>query len=256
MWGHLRDTVDAALAAVTATPGDTFRVRGLLYLQGESNTAGDAAVAGSRLADLAANLAAHIEAGHPGTTAGMKTVIGEIAASGATAARITTTTAQQTLAAGSDAYAFVPTSDLALKSDGIHFGGESKLEIGRRMANAMAGRQIAAGSFDEVANAAGARSLVFDLAVADGDGAANGPIATFPNPFEGFAIGAGGQAAAGLIGAGAAAAAGAFAGSSRALRAQVARRTSAGQIARPKAFEDELPGQDLDPADPAGDRLE
>jgi hypothetical protein len=199
MWGHLRDTVDAALAAVAATPGDTFRVRGLLYLQGESNTAGDAAVAGNRLSVLAANLAAHIEAGHPGTTAGMKTVIGEIAASGATAARITTTTAQQTLAAGSEAYAFVPTSDLALKSDGIHFGGEAKLEIGRRMANAMAGRQIAAGSFDDVANAAGARSLVFDLAVPDGNGATNGPIATFPNPFEGFATGAGGQAAAGLV---------------------------------------------------------
>ena len=141
MWGQVRDTVDAALAAVRATPGDTFRIRGLLYLQGESNTAADAVVAGERLSALATNLVAHIETSHPGTTAGMKIVIGEIAASGATAARITTTTAQRTLAAGSDAYAFVPTGDLALKSDGIHFGGAAKLEIGRRMASAMAGTE-------------------------------------------------------------------------------------------------------------------
>jgi len=198
MWGQVRDTVDAALTTLTATPGDTFRVRGLLYLQGESNTVGDAAVAGDRLADLAANLAAHIETSHPGTTAGMTTVVGEIAASSGSAARITTTTAQRTLAANSDTVAFVPTSDLALKSDGIHFGGEAKLEIGRRMANAMAGRQVAAGTFDGVAATAGSESIVFDLVVADGNGAANGPIATFPNPYEGFLTGAGGQAAAGL----------------------------------------------------------
>lgn len=199
MWGHVRDTVDAALAAVRATPGDTFRVRGLLYLQGESNTSADAAVAGERLAALATNLAAHIEASHPGTTAGMKTVIGEIAASAATAARVTTTTAQRTLAGSSDAYAFVSTSDLALKSDGIHFGGGAKLEIGRRMANAMAGRQMAAVTFDAVAGVAGARSLVFDLAVPDANGSANGATGTFANPFAGFVTGAGGQAAAGLV---------------------------------------------------------
>lgn len=199
MWGHVRDTIDAALTTVTAAPGNSFRIRGLLYLQGESNTTADAAVAGQRLSALAANLAAHIEAAHPGTTTGFKTVIGEIAASASTANRITTTNAQRTLAAGSEAYAFVPTSDLALKSDGIHFGGAAKLEIGRRMANAMVGREIAASTFDAVATAAGARSLVFDLAVPDANGATNGPIATFPNPYEGFLGGAGDQDAAGLV---------------------------------------------------------
>lgn len=198
MWGHLRDTVDAALATLTASAGDSFRVRGLLYIQGESNTAADAAVAGDRLAALAANLAAHIDADYPGTTAGMRTVIGEIAASGGTAARITTTAAQQALASGSDAVAFVPTRDLPLKSDGIHFGGAAKLEIGSRMANAMAGRQVTVGSFDGVAAVAGASSIVFDLAVPD-SGPANGPTGTFPNPFEGFATGAGGQAVAGVV---------------------------------------------------------
>lgn len=196
MWGHLRDTVDAAIAAVPA--GDTFRIRGLLYLQGESNTAADAAVAGDRLAALAANLAAHIEAAYPGATAGMKTVSGEIAASRGTASRIATTAAQETLAAGNDAFAFVATRDLALKSDGIHFGGPAKLEIGRRMASAMAGRQITAGSFDGIAATAGARSLVFDLAVPDGS-STNGPTGTFPNPFTGFAAGDGSQAPAGLV---------------------------------------------------------
>jgi len=128
----------------------------------------------------------------------MKTVIGEIAASGGTAARITTTDAQRALAASNDTFAFVPTRDLALKSDGIHFGGTAKLEIGRRMANAMAGRQVAAGTFDDVATAAGARSLVFDLAVPDA-GAANGPTGTFANPYAGFVNGSGGQTPAGLI---------------------------------------------------------
>jgi len=105
MWGHLRDTVDAALAALTARPGESFRVRGLLYLQGESNSTSDATAAGTRLATLAGNLAAHIDAAHPGTTDGMKIVIGQIAASGSSSARTTTTTAQRNLAAENDAVA-------------------------------------------------------------------------------------------------------------------------------------------------------
>lgn len=137
MWGHLRDTVTGALAAVTATPGDSFQIRGFLYLQGESNTAADAAAAERRLAELVANLTAHVEAAHPGTTAGMAVVIGEIAASRATAARIATTRAQRKLAEASAAATFVPTADLPLKRDGIHFGGAAKLEIGRRMAEAL-----------------------------------------------------------------------------------------------------------------------
>lgn len=137
MWGHLRDTVTAALAAVTATPGDSFRIRGFLYLQGESNTAADAAAADRRLGELVASLTAHVEAAHPGTTAGMTVVVGEIAASRSTAARVATTQAHRRLAEASEAVTFVPTADLPLKRDGIHFGGEAKLEIGRRMAEAL-----------------------------------------------------------------------------------------------------------------------
>jgi len=197
MWGHLRDTVDAALAALAA--GDTFRLRGLLYLQGESNSSADAAVAGQRLETLAADLAAHVEARHPGTTVGMRTVVAEIAASAANATRVATTSSQRTLASTSDAVAFVSTSDLPLKTDGIHFGGGAKLEIGRRLANAMAGRGLAASSFAAVSGAAGARSLVFDLAVPDANGATNGVNGSFPNAYEGFVTGTTGQAAAGVL---------------------------------------------------------
>lgn len=140
MWGHLCDTVDAALAEIVAIPGNRFQVRGLLSIQGESNTPSDAALAGKRLSTLATNLAAHIEATYPGTTAGMRTVVGEIAASDGSAARITTTAAQRAVADSDATSGFVPTSDLALKRDGIHFGGEAKLEIGRRMARAVNGR--------------------------------------------------------------------------------------------------------------------
>jgi len=156
MWGHLRDTVDAALAAVTATPGDTFRIRGLLFLQGESNTAGDAAVAGQRLADLATHLTAHIEATHPGTTTGMKTVIGEIAASGGTAARITTTDAQRALAASNDTFAFVPTSDIAAGGDPV---------------NGNSGRRVTLTFVDPGSRAkAAVAGLGFELRAVTGDG--------------------------------------------------------------------------------------
>jgi hypothetical protein len=197
MWGHLRDTVDAALAALA--PGDTFRLKGLLYLQGESNSSADASSAGQRLESLASNLAAHVEAAHPGTAAGMRTVVEEIAASAANATRIATTSSQRALATTSDTVAFVGTSDLPLKSDGIHFGGGAKLEIGRRMANAMAGRGLTASSFAAVSGTAGARSLVFDLAVPDANGATNGVIRSFSNPNEGFVTGTTSQAPAGVL---------------------------------------------------------
>lgn len=197
MWGHLRDTVDAAIAALPA--GDTFRLRGLLYLQGESNSSADAAIAGQRLESLAANLVAHVEAGHPGTTADVKTVVAEIAGSSANATRIATTSSQRTLASTSDAVAFVGTSDLPLKSDGIHFGGGAKLEIGRRLANAMAGRGLEQSNFAAVSGAATGRSLVFDLAVPDANGATNGVTGSFPNAYEGFVTGTAAQAPAGVL---------------------------------------------------------
>lgn len=134
MWGHLRDTVMAGLAQVGG--GEPFQVKGFLYLQGESNSASDAAVADARLADLVANLKSLIESTYPGTTSGMYTVVAEIAASQSSAVFQTTTNQQRELAQGSGEVGFFGTSDLPLKADGIHFGGNEKLEIGYRFADA------------------------------------------------------------------------------------------------------------------------
>ncbi|MCA9241813.1 MAG: hypothetical protein KDA37_16500 [Planctomycetales bacterium] len=137
MWGHLRDTVDAGLAAVDNA--DTFQVRGLVYLQGESNSPSEAAVADARLQALIGNLKGHIESTYPGVTDNMHTVVGEIAASGSSSSRIQTTQLQSALASGYPSISFVTTNDLPLKSDGIHFGSAAKLTIGQRFADVFIG---------------------------------------------------------------------------------------------------------------------
>ena len=136
MWGHLRDTVRTALAEA-GRDGRAFQVRGLLYLQGESNTADDAARSGERLAALAANLREVVEEIRPGGCRGMRTIVAEIAAAAGTKPRIATVAGHRRLADADPSVTFVPTADLPLKADGIHFGGDAKLEIGRRMAAAV-----------------------------------------------------------------------------------------------------------------------
>jgi len=136
MWGHLADTTELALGAALEL-GRGVEVRGLLYLQGESNSDSEAALADVRLADLVANLTAHIEGVVPGAAADMHTVIGEIAASGSTSARVSTTELQEALAESSPDISFVGTSDLPLKEDGIHFGKAAKLAIGERFADVL-----------------------------------------------------------------------------------------------------------------------
>lgn len=135
MWGHLRDTVDSALSNVVSN-GDSFNVRGLMYLQGESNNSSGAAVAGQLLDDLIGNLQSHINTQYPNAADDLFSVIGEIAASNSNANRSLTTQQQMQLAAGSNTIDFVSTRDLPLKSDGIHFGRDAKLAIGQRFAQA------------------------------------------------------------------------------------------------------------------------
>jgi len=197
MWGHVTDTVDAALAQLTGQ-GHTFNVNGLMYLQGESNSAGQAAIADDRLDDFANNLQSHINNTYAGTADGMHLVIGEIAASQSSGSRQTTTTLQLQLAAGDDVYAFVGTRDLALKSDNIHFGRDAKLEIGRRFGWAMQGVQVSSASFSDVASAGDAVSLVFESYVPDPNGAPNGTNLVNPGAFTGFIDGLNGQPAAGV----------------------------------------------------------
>ncbi|MBI3852076.1 MAG: hypothetical protein HY298_17600 [Verrucomicrobia bacterium] len=133
MWGHLRDTVGTALAALSKE-GQAFNVRGFLYIQGESNSSAEAVVADIRLLQLASNLTARINAQYPGAADGMRTVLGEIAASQSNASRQTTTKKQVAAASVDDKIVFVSTRDLPLKSDKLHFGKDAKLEIGKRMA--------------------------------------------------------------------------------------------------------------------------
>lgn len=135
MWGQLRDTVDAALTAAQ-NAGYQVRVRGLLYLQGESNSSAEAAVADGRLSSLVANLQQHINTNYSNAASGMKTVVGEIAVSSSNASRITTTNLQRSLADSRDDVAFIQTHDQALKSDNLHFGRDAKLAIGQRFADA------------------------------------------------------------------------------------------------------------------------
>ena len=134
MWGHLRDTVDSALENVINN-GDSFNIKGLMYLQGESNNSTGAAASGQLLRDLIGNLQTHVNSQYPNTADNMFTVIGEIAASTSNANRNLTTQQQMQLAASSSAIEFVTTRDLPLKSDGIHFGRDAKLTIGRRFAD-------------------------------------------------------------------------------------------------------------------------
>jgi hypothetical protein len=129
MYDHLVATTTAAADALTAT-GDTFEIAGLLYLQGESDTAAEADIAGTRFLDLVNNLRTEL----PNAT-GMKAVIGGIAAAGA--ARDTVRARHASIANATDYIDFFPNLDLqASVTDGLHFNKSAKLRIGRRFAMA------------------------------------------------------------------------------------------------------------------------
>ena len=135
MWGHLLDVLRGCLDALVEQRV-RFRVCGLLYLQGESNSDAEAAAAGPRLNAFIDDLHAWLEARSAGASDGMHAVIGEIAASQSDPRRAKTARQHFALATHRDDASFVGTRDLALKSDGIHFGKDAKLEIGRRFARA------------------------------------------------------------------------------------------------------------------------
>ena len=199
MWGNLSNTVYTALGNLAAS-GQSFNVRGLLYIQGEANNASEAAIAGPRFGLLYSNLLSAINTAYPGTANGMLAVLGEIGASQYTYISQTTTVQQVTLAASNDAIAFVYTRDLPLKSDNLHFPKPCKLEIGRRLANCFLGRPtIVPVNFNAVTNAPDATSLIFDRYVPDTNAAVQGVNLIAPNPYTGFANGDGGQARVGLL---------------------------------------------------------
>jgi sialidase-1 len=129
MYDHLVATVNTAAAALTAA-GDTFEIAGLLYLQGESDSAAEADLAGARFEELLNNLRADLP-----HAANLKAVIAGIAAPGG--ARDTVRARHEALAAGSASIDHFPNLDLRpAVTDGLHFDKAAKLRIGERFAQA------------------------------------------------------------------------------------------------------------------------
>lgn len=204
MWGHVSNTVFAALSKLAAS-GKQFNIRGLLYIQGEGNSLQECKIAGQRFGSFYSNLLAAINNTYPGTATNMFAVMGEIGGGQTFGIPLTTTTNQMALAASNNAIAFVTTHDLPLKADALHFGKAAKLEIGMRLANCFLGRPTIVGvALSNVTSAASATSVTFEQYVPDTNGTNDGVNLNAPNPFTGFADGGNGQPPVGLLVSGAA----------------------------------------------------
>jgi hypothetical protein len=128
MYRHVVDTVQQAVKALP--PGTDFEISALLYMQGESDSAAEAAVAGERLRILAANLKKDLP--HAGK---MKVLIAGIAANGKD--RDGVRAQQSALPAADPTFLYVDTLGWKPTTiDGVHFNKPAKLELGRRMAKA------------------------------------------------------------------------------------------------------------------------
>lgn len=197
MYQHVLDTVRAAAADLTSD-GHTFRIAGLMYLQGESDSEAEATLAGERFAQLLANLRTDLP-----NAANMHAVIGGIAASGST--RDLVRTRQSALALADATIDYFTNLDLADSLyDGLHFNMQAKLEIGRRYARRFrqaAGElpMVAPTGFAAVADAADATRVVFDAYVPDVDGPSPGINLIHAGDFRGFADGLNGQPRVGLL---------------------------------------------------------
>jgi hypothetical protein len=191
------DTVQSATTELT-NAGHTFRIAGLMYLQGESDNGAEAGLAGERFAELLANLRSDLP-----NAANMHAVIGGIAAPGAT--RDLVRTKQAALAMDSSSIDYFTNLDLAASLyDGLHFNKPAKLEIGRRYAQRFlqaAGEAplVESAGFDAVAGAAGATQVIFDRYVPDPNGPPPGTNLIHPGVFRGFADGVNGQPRVGLL---------------------------------------------------------
>ncbi len=138
MWGHLCGTVDQALASIAAT-GGCFAVRGLLYMQGEGDSAPEAAMSETRITDLHTNFKAHVNSLYPNAADQMQTAVLEFAASTTTALRVESALGQIDASLNNADIIFIRTTDLPLKIDNLHFPRDSKLEAGARAARALFG---------------------------------------------------------------------------------------------------------------------
>jgi Carbohydrate esterase, sialic acid-specific acetylesterase len=127
MYGHILSTVTTATNLITSG-GDTFEIKGLLYLQGESDSAAEASVAGRRLDELITNLRADLP-----HAADMRAVIGGIATAGDRHDLVRLQ--QSSLALGDPTIDYFSNLDLqGHLYDQVHFDKRAKLTVGRRFA--------------------------------------------------------------------------------------------------------------------------
>ncbi len=142
---HMYDKVVATVsnALQVLPPGySNAQVSGLLYVQGESNSGAEAALADTRFDALLNNL----RTGLPNAAA-MKAAFGQIAGD-TSGNRLTTTQRQAALAASRADIGFANSSGLKLQSvDGLnlHYDADSLITLGRRMADEL----VLAGAFHE-----------------------------------------------------------------------------------------------------------
>jgi hypothetical protein len=194
MWYALSNSVRTALGNLNSS-GKTFRVRGMIYIQGEANTVSEATNTSLRFGQLYSNLTAAINSTYPGTATDMRAVIGEIGASQLNPTTRTTAVQQVSFADTNLTTAYVFTRDLPLK-DGLHFGKAAKYEIGMRLANCFLGRPtiVNVGLSNVTAN-----TITFEHYVPDSNDTNDSVNLNAPNPFTGFADGVNGQPPAGLL---------------------------------------------------------
>ena len=129
MYDHVVKTVAAAAANLTKN-GHTFEIAGLLYLQGESDSTPEAALAGTRVKELVDNLRRDLP-----HAAAMHTVICGIAAAGATGDIVRAEHAA--VAASTPGFGFFGTTNLRGQlPDRLHFNKAAKLIVGERFAEA------------------------------------------------------------------------------------------------------------------------
>ena len=136
MYAAVTSTVRRALTRLDAE-GVPYEVAGMLYVQGESNNAAEAAAADTRFLTLLDNLRADIP-----NASRLRGYVGGIAISGADAN--TTRSRHEALAAARpDRVSYVSDLDLAneLEPDNLHFRKTAKLAIGARLAHAVLDRE-------------------------------------------------------------------------------------------------------------------
>lgn len=126
MYSQILETVGEAVASLP--DGDTYEIVGMLYLQGESDNASEAAIAGERLKELTDNLRADLA-----NATDLHTV-----SAGTTAAGGDSNTSREATASVTSYIDFFPNLDLTdqLGPDGLHLNKEGKFTVGDRFAQA------------------------------------------------------------------------------------------------------------------------